>query len=77
MPRLVPLASVVPRSVSVPGYRHFLTPLRKLIVDYDPLSVSQNGIRWVRRCLCPYPYPYPYPLQRLVSRCDGLMRFYA
>jgi hypothetical protein len=45
MPRLVPLASAIPRSVSVPGYRHFLTPLRKLILDYDPLSASQNGIR--------------------------------
>lgn len=33
------------RSVSVPGYGHFATPLRRLIVDYDAESPAQAGIR--------------------------------
>jgi large subunit ribosomal protein L43 len=47
MPRLIPLASAAPRTLPVTGYQHFLTPLRKLIFDYDPLSPAQGGIRYV------------------------------
>lgn len=36
---------IAPRTISVTGYKHFLTPLRRLIFDYDPLSPSQHGIR--------------------------------
>lgn len=32
-------------SVSVPGYRHFVTPLRKLIFDYAAYHPAQDGIR--------------------------------
>lgn len=33
------------RSISVPGYRHFDRPLRKLIFDYDGDSPAQAGMR--------------------------------
>ncbi|KAL1412382.1 39S ribosomal protein L51, mitochondrial [Vanrija albida] len=33
------------RSVPVPGYNHFLTPLRKIVFDYDAESPSQRGLR--------------------------------
>lgn len=46
MPRLVPGNRVLPQTLPIPGYNHFLTPLRKLILDYDPLSPSQHGIRY-------------------------------
>ncbi|KAI9634170.1 uncharacterized protein MKK02DRAFT_38842 [Dioszegia hungarica] len=39
------LSAIRPRTVSLTGYNHFLTPLRKIIIDYDPLSPSQAGIR--------------------------------
>jgi len=39
--------SLIPQTVSVPGYNHFLTPLRKVIIDYDPYSIHQDGVRWV------------------------------
>ncbi|WVF72937.1 hypothetical protein IAT40_007755 [Kwoniella sp. CBS 6097] len=46
MPRLIPSSSsTLPKTHPVPGYQHFLTPLRKLIFDYDAESPSQNGIR--------------------------------
>ncbi|WWC72079.1 mitochondrial 54S ribosomal protein mL43 [Kwoniella pini CBS 10737] len=45
MPRLVPSSSSIPKTYPVPGYNHFLTPLRKLIFDYDAESPSQHGIR--------------------------------
>ncbi|CAD6578425.1 MAG: hypothetical protein TREMPRED_002176 [Tremellales sp. Tagirdzhanova-0007] len=54
MPRFVPANRVFPQTVSVPGYNHFLTPLRKLIFDYDPLATSHHGIRtYIRRSLIP------------------------
>ncbi|TXT05993.1 hypothetical protein VHUM_03754 [Vanrija humicola] len=33
------------RSVPVPGYNHFLTPLRKIVFDYDAESPAQAGLR--------------------------------
>jgi large subunit ribosomal protein L43 len=36
---------IIPRTIPVTGYKHFLTPLRRLIFDYDPLSPSQHGVR--------------------------------
>lgn len=45
MPRLLPANRVLAQTIPVPGYHHYLTPLRKLIFDYDPLSPSQHGIR--------------------------------
>lgn len=36
---------IIPRTIPVTGYKHFLTPLRRLIFDYDPLSPSQSGVR--------------------------------
>jgi len=35
----------IPRSVPVPGYKSFVTPLRKLIFDYDAEAPGQHGIR--------------------------------
>ena len=59
MPRFVPANRVFPQTVSVPGYNHFLTPLRKLIFDYDPLATSHHGIRCVspKRCATPLIFP--------------------
>ncbi|WWD19696.1 hypothetical protein CI109_104160 [Kwoniella shandongensis] len=45
MPRIIPSSSSLPKTFPVPGYRHFLTPLRKLIFDYDAESPSQHGVR--------------------------------
>ncbi|KAK4689606.1 large subunit ribosomal protein L43, partial [Tremellales sp. Uapishka_1] len=46
MPRIsFPSSSTLPKTVPVPGYRHFLTPLRKLIFDYQPEAPSQHGVR--------------------------------
>ncbi|WVR07623.1 hypothetical protein IAU60_004665 [Kwoniella sp. DSM 27419] len=45
MPRLIPSASALPKTHPVPGYQHFVTPLRKLIFDYDAESPFQSGIR--------------------------------
>ncbi|WRT70164.1 uncharacterized protein IL334_007158 [Kwoniella shivajii] len=45
MPRLVASSSSLPKTFPVPGYQHFLTPLRKLIFDYDAESPSQHGVR--------------------------------
>jgi hypothetical protein len=43
---------IAPRTLPVSGYQHFLTPLRRLIFDYDPLSPSQHGVRsYLRRPL--------------------------
>jgi large subunit ribosomal protein L43 len=43
---------ITPRTLPVSGYQHFLTPLRRLIFDYDPLSPSQHGVRaYLRRPL--------------------------
>ncbi|BEI94678.1 uncharacterized protein CcaverHIS019_0702590 [Cutaneotrichosporon cavernicola] len=42
---LEPLRKGFPRSVGVAGYQHFLTPLRKLIFDFDAESPSQAGLR--------------------------------
>lgn len=36
---------IAPKTFSVTGYKHFLTPLRRLIFDYDPLSPAQHGVR--------------------------------
>lgn len=47
MPRLVPSFSSFPKTQPVQGYKHFLTPLRKLIFDYDAEAPSQHGIRYV------------------------------
>jgi large subunit ribosomal protein L43 len=38
-------AAALPKSLPVQGYNHFLTPLRKLVIDYDPLSPSQGGVQ--------------------------------
>jgi large subunit ribosomal protein L43 len=38
-------AAALPKTVPVQGYNHFLTPLRKLVIDYDPLSPSQSGVQ--------------------------------
>ncbi len=46
---LEPLRKGFPRSLPVPGYQHFLTPLRKLIFDYDAESPAQSGMRCVLR----------------------------
>ena len=43
--RMFPVTKVLPQTVAVPGYGHYLTPLRKLIFDYDPLGPSQDGMR--------------------------------
>ncbi|AAW45710.1 hypothetical protein CNBH3590 [Cryptococcus deneoformans B-3501A] len=52
MPRLVPSFSSLPKTQPVQGYKHFLTPLRKLIFDYDAESPSQHGIRsYIRKPL--------------------------
>ncbi|WVQ66920.1 uncharacterized protein L199_005111 [Kwoniella botswanensis] len=45
MPRLNSALPAIPKTYPVQGYRHFLTPLRKLIFDYDAESPSQQGIR--------------------------------
>ena len=37
----------MPKTVAVPGYNHYLTPLRKVIIDYNPLDQHQAGLRWV------------------------------
>jgi len=43
---------ITPRTLPVSGYQHFITPLRRLIFDYDPLSPSQHGVRsYLRRPL--------------------------
>lgn len=42
---LAPLRRGIPRSVPVQGYQHFLTPLRKLIFDYDAEAPAQAGVR--------------------------------
>ena len=42
------------RSVPVTGYQHFLTPLRKLIFDHDPLSPAQAGLRCVTGAISPF-----------------------
>ncbi|WVN86476.1 uncharacterized protein L203_101640 [Cryptococcus depauperatus CBS 7841] len=39
------VSTSLPSSLPVPGYRQFLTPLRKLIFDYDAESPSHHGIR--------------------------------
>lgn len=44
MPRLAQLVNL-PRSVPVPGYKHFLTPLRRLVFDYDMDAPHQAGVR--------------------------------
>ncbi|KAJ9104562.1 hypothetical protein QFC21_002060 [Naganishia friedmannii] len=38
-------SSSAARSVPVPGYNNYVTPLRKLIVDYHPEAPSQRGLR--------------------------------
>jgi hypothetical protein len=38
-------SSSTARSVPVPGYNNYVTPLRKLIVDYHPEAPSQRGLR--------------------------------
>ncbi|KAJ9115110.1 hypothetical protein QFC22_005440 [Naganishia vaughanmartiniae] len=38
-------SSLTARSVPVPGYNNYVTPLRKLIVDYHPEAPSQRGLR--------------------------------
>ncbi len=45
--RFVAANKVLPRTIPQPGYGHFLTPLRKVVVDYDPYAQHQGGIRWV------------------------------
>ncbi|WVQ84657.1 hypothetical protein IAT38_006812 [Cryptococcus sp. DSM 104549] len=45
MPRLLPTLPPVAKTLPVPGYRHFLTPLRKLIFDYDADATHQKGIQ--------------------------------
>ncbi|ORY33412.1 hypothetical protein BCR39DRAFT_519897 [Naematelia encephala] len=45
MPRILPSNIKVPTTIPVPGFRHFLTPLRKLIFDYDPYQLRHEGIR--------------------------------
>jgi hypothetical protein len=43
---------ITPRTLPVSGYQHFITPLRRMIFDYDPLSPSQHGVRsYLRRPL--------------------------
>lgn len=42
---LQPVRRGLPRSVAVQGYQHFLTPLRKLIFDYDAEAPAQAGVR--------------------------------
>lgn len=46
---LDPIRRGLPRSVAVQGYQHFLTPLRKLIFDYDAEAPAQAGVRCVLR----------------------------
>jgi large subunit ribosomal protein L43 len=41
--------AAIAKSVSIPGYNHFNSPLRKLIIDYHPDGPSQQGVRWVFR----------------------------
>ncbi|KAL7424553.1 39S ribosomal protein L51, mitochondrial [Cryptotrichosporon argae] len=43
--RLPASSSTIPRSLPLPGYRSFLAPLRKLVVDYDPRAPAQAGLR--------------------------------
>jgi hypothetical protein len=32
---------------SIPGYGHFLTPVRKVTLDYHTDSIAQRGLRYV------------------------------
>lgn len=43
----VALAARTLRSEAVPGYGHFVTPLRRLVVDYDDRLPSSAGLRCV------------------------------
>ncbi|RXK35650.1 hypothetical protein M231_07080 [Tremella mesenterica] len=45
MPRVIPNSLLSPRTVPIQGYHHYLTPLRRLVLDHDPLSPSQHGLR--------------------------------
>lgn len=38
---------IVTTTVPVPGYKHFLPPLRKLVIDYAPEAPDQHGLRCV------------------------------
>ncbi|KAE8539464.1 hypothetical protein D1P53_004565 [Cryptococcus gattii VGV] len=52
MPRLIPSFSSLPKTQPVQGYKHFVTPLRKLIFDYDAEAPAQHGIRsYIRKPL--------------------------
>jgi len=45
--RVISARRLIPQTVPIAGYNHFLTPLRKLIIDYDPYATNQDGIRYV------------------------------
>lgn len=44
-PTPLALAARAVRSEAVAGYGHFVTPLRKLIFDYDDRSPAQVGVK--------------------------------
>jgi large subunit ribosomal protein L43 len=41
----MPFLKALPRSVPVSGYKSFVTPLRKIIFDYDVDAPGQHGVR--------------------------------
>lgn len=45
--RFLAAKQVIPKTLPQPGYGHFLTPLRKVVVDYDPYAQHQDGVRYV------------------------------
>ncbi|KAK1921982.1 hypothetical protein DB88DRAFT_496772 [Papiliotrema laurentii] len=48
--RFLAAKQVIPKTLPQPGYGHFLTPLRKVVVDYDPYAQHQDGVRsWITR----------------------------
>ncbi|WVQ74235.1 hypothetical protein IAR50_003831 [Cryptococcus sp. DSM 104548] len=52
MLRCTPVLNAIPRTAPVQGYKHFLTPLRKLVVDYDAEAPTQGGVRsWITKPL--------------------------
>lgn len=48
------------KSIAVPGYNHFSTPLRQLVVEYHPASPHHAGLRaWLREPLLELARSHP------------------
>jgi hypothetical protein len=43
--KLLPSNRVLPKTVAIPGYNHFLTPLRAVYLDYRINGPNQEGMK--------------------------------